>query len=277
MDIYPNHLATWSRSTIEKAIRQRVQTAYLGDGIILARILGRHKILLKSNDRGFACHLMLDGYWEVWLTQFLARQVKAGMNVIDVGANFGYYTLLLGDAVGPTGRVTAVEPNPETANLLRQTVLLNGQSTQTRIIDQALSDKVGTAWLYSPDSEPKNATLVGQRDLAGGKTFEIPTVTLDDIALPGPRVDLIKIDAEGAEVAIVRGMQLLIERDKPTIVLEFNPARYAEPHHFLSELLTSYGSAKQLTSDGQMIPLDKDAVLDQSDIEDRLLVFGSSA
>src|SRR5882757_2100776 len=139
MDLYPHHLATWPRPTLEAAIRRRVQTAYLGDGLVLARILGRHKIFLRSTDRGFACHVMLDGFWEMWLTQFLARQVKSGMRVIDVGANFGYFTLLLGDAVGASGRVIAVEPNPETASLLRESVVLNGHAGRTRIVDKALS------------------------------------------------------------------------------------------------------------------------------------------
>lgn len=274
VDLYPKHLATWSRETLESAIRRRVQTAYLGDGLVLARILGRHKVFLKSSDRGFACHLMLDGFWEVWLTQFLARQVKPGMHVIDVGANFGYYTLLLGDAVGSTGRVIAIEPNPETASLLYQTILLNGFLARTQIIDKALSDANGTAWLYSPSGEPKNARLVDRPELAGGKTFEISTVTLDELALGWPRVDLVKIDAEGAEVAIVKGMRRLIERDKPRIVLEFNAARYEQPSDFLEELLATYGTGQQLQMDGNILPLDKRTVLDQKDLEDRLLLFG---
>jgi FkbM family methyltransferase len=277
LDLYPHHLATWSRPVLEAAIRRRVQSAYLGDGLVLARILGRHKIFLRSTDRGFACHLMLDGFWEMWLTQFLARQVKAGMRVIDIGANFGYFTLLLGDAVGTSGCVIAVEPNPETAGLLRETVLLNGHAARTRIVDKALSDATGTAWLFSPDSEPKNATLVGRPNMPGGRTFDIPTVALDDIALEGPRVDLVKIDAEGAEVSIVQGMRRLIERDRPMIVLEFNPSRYAEPSQFLDGLLASYGTARQLALDGTIVPLDKDAVLDRSDLEDRILLFESHA
>jgi FkbM family methyltransferase len=220
---------------------------------------------------------MLDGFWEMWLTQFLARQVKSGMRVIDVGANFGYFTLLLGDAVGASGRVVAVEPNPETASLLRESVALNGHAGRTRIVDKALSDATGTAWLFSPESEPKNATVVGRPNMPGGRTFEIPTVALDDIALDGPRVDLVKIDAEGAEVSIVQGMRRLIERDRPMIVLEFNPSRYAEPSHFLDEMLASYGSARQLAFDGTIVPLDRDAVLDRSNLEDRILLFAQHA
>src|SRR5438045_9793085 len=134
MDIYPHHLAEWSRQKVEAAIRRRVQTAYLGDDVVLARILGRLKIYLNSKDRGFASHLMLDGYWEMWLTQYLARTVNSGMTVIDVGANFGYFTLLLADIVGTKGGVIAVEPNTSATALLRETIMLNGFEHRVKII-----------------------------------------------------------------------------------------------------------------------------------------------
>jgi FkbM family methyltransferase len=273
-DLYPEHLATWERPVLEAAIRRRVQTAYLGDGLVLARILGRQKIFLRSSDRGFACHLMLDGYWEIWLTQFLARRVKPGMTVIDVGANFGYYTLLLGDIVGETGHVLAIEPNPDTSALLHQSVLLNGHRKRTQVVSKALADHAGKGWLYAPDGEPKNATLVTRRDLPGGRTVEVPTVTLDELALPYARVDLVKIDAEGGELGIVAGMQQLIARDRPAIVLEFNAARYRAPREFLDGLLASYGGAAELALDGTIQPLDENAVLDQGSREDHILLFG---
>ena len=273
MDLYTHHLATWPRSTLEAAIRRRVQTAYLGKGVVLARVLGHHKMFLRSSDRGFACHVMLDGYWEMWLTQFLAQRLKPGMTAIDVGANFGYYTLLMGEAVGEAGRVVAVEPNPDAASLLQESVSLSGHLARTRVVPQALGASTGRAWLYAPDGEPKNASLVGQPDLPGGTTLEVATVTLDEVALGYPRVDLVKIDAEGGEQGIVAGMQQLIARDRPLIVLEFNAARYADPAAFLDGLLAHYGSTVELRPTGDIVPLDRASVLDQARYEDRLLVF----
>lgn len=276
MDLYPHHLASWPRPKLEDAIRQRVQTAYLGDGLVLSRILGRHKIFLRSADRGFACHVMLDGFWEMWLTQFLARHVKPGMTVVDVGANFGYFTLLLGDAVGEGGHVIAVEPNPDAAALLQETVLLNGHGQRTRVVPHALGATVGHGWLYSPHGEPKNASLVAREGLPGGRTIDIAILTLDEVALPSKKVDLVKIDAEGGEIGIVAGMRQLIARDRPMIALEFNPARYADPQGFLDELLASYGTAQELSLDGALLPLDRMSVLDQANREDRILIFGQT-
>lgn len=275
MDLYPFHFASWQRPLLERAIRRRVQTAYLGDGLVLARILGRHKIFLRSRDRGFACHVMLDGFWEMWLTQFLAQRVKPGMTVVDVGANYGYYTLLLGDAVGESGHVIAVEPSPDAAALLGETVLLNGFAGRTRIVPQALGAAAGSALLFTPDSEPKNATLVAFDGLPGGDTHAVPVTTLDAVALERPRIDLVKIDAEGAEEAIVAGMQGIIARDRPMLVLEYNAARYADPGGFLDRLLAAYdGVAQELTGEGTLVPIDRPAVIDQGPRLDRLLVFG---
>lgn len=273
MDLYPHHLATLPRPELEDAIRQGVQTAYLGDGLVLARILGRHKIFLRSADRGFACHVMLDGYWEMWLTQFLARRVKLGMTVIDVGANFGYFTLLLGDLVGAAGHVIAVEPNPDAASLLQESVLLNGHRTRTKVVPHALGASAGRGWLYAPDGEPKNAALVADENIPGGKTVEVATLTLDEVTLDCGKVDLVKVDAEGGEQGIVAGMRQLIARDRPTIVLEFNAARYADPRRFLDELLATYGTAQELSLDGELLPLDRASVLDQTSREDRTLLF----
>jgi len=273
MDIYTHHLATWSRQKLEAAIRRRVQTAYLGDGVVLARILGRPKIFLRAFDRGFACHLMLDGFWEMWLTRYLAGRVQFGMTVIDVGANYGYYTLLLADAVGETGRVIAVEPNPDAVALLTQSVLLNGHASRTRIVPSALGASGGNRLLYVPDHEPKNAAFVDSADLPGGRTVKVSTVTLDEVALGCPKVDLIKIDAEGAEQEIIAGMRELIERDKPMLVLEYNAARYAEPRAFLDSLLAAYGTAEELRLTGEIVPLDVDSVADGGNRFDRLLLF----
>lgn len=273
MELYPHHLATWSRPRLEAAIRRCTQTAYLGDGIVLARILGRHKIFLRSSDRGFACHVMLDGFWEMWLTQYLAGCVKPGMTVIDVGANFGYYTLLMADAVGETGHVIAIEPNLEAVALLAQSVLLNGHLGRTRIVPSALGAAAGQRLLYLPDSEPKNACLVDRADLPGGRTVEVSTVTMDEVALACPKVDLIKIDAEGGEQEIVAGMSGLIARDRPMIVLEYNASRYVDPRAFLDGLLAAYGTAEELELTGEVVPIDVDSVAHSGNRHDRLLLF----
>jgi FkbM family methyltransferase len=270
-------LGKWQRMRAEATVRRRAQVAYLGNGVVLARVLGSLKMFLRTDDTGFACHVMLDGYWEWWLTSFLARTVRAGMTVVDVGANFGYYTILFGELVGPAGHVVAVEPSPQALPLLRRTVELNGHTKRTRIVACALSSEAhGQGLLYLPDGEPKNACLVYERDIPGGVTVEVPVTSIDELSRDLPRIDLVKIDAEGGEVGVIAGMAELIARDRPSIVLEFNPSRYEEPGTFLEVMTSVYGPPRQIGFDGELHSIDLAAVIDRRDREDRLLYFQGS-
>ncbi len=94
-------LASADRFTLERACRAQAQPVYIGDHTALCRILGRYKFYVDTRDRGFGSNVLLDGFWEMWLTMAIARAVKPGMVAIDIGANFGYFSLLMADLVGP--------------------------------------------------------------------------------------------------------------------------------------------------------------------------------
>jgi hypothetical protein len=106
--LQPHELAALDRLHAEAAIRSRVRSVYLGDHVALTCILGRYKFFLDTRDRGFGSHVLLDGFWEIWLTLFCARNLRHGMTVVDVGANFGYYSVMFAEFVGAPGRVLAV-------------------------------------------------------------------------------------------------------------------------------------------------------------------------
>lgn len=262
-------IAAMSRQQAEEEIRARVQTVYLGNRRVLTRVLGRQKIYLSTDDIGFAGHVMLDGYWEMWLTQFFARIVQPGMTVIDVGANAGYYSILFGDAVGASGRVIAVEPIPQTCELLRRSVLLNGYGATTRIVNAALgSEASGEVHMLVPENEPKNAAVVGA---ATAHTIAVPATTLDALAADLNRIDLIKIDAEGAEEDIVAGMDGVIQRHKPNVLLEFNARRSKDPVSFLASLHKDFVKISALDFDAELKPVTDKQLLDTSSGEDVLL------
>ncbi len=201
-------LGTMSRENAEREIRSRVQTVPLGDGVILSRVLGSQKMLLRASDRGFSRHVMFDGYWESWLTVFCARTLKPGMVAFDVGANLGYYTLLFADRVGINGKVIAIEPNPSTFALLQETVSLNGYDRNTTLVQAAATDRSeGEIELFVPFGEPKNATVAtdgGER--AAELRVSVPVVSIDHLSAGQQRVDFLKIDVEGAEQAVLAGM-----------------------------------------------------------------------
>jgi hypothetical protein len=162
-DLQLSALAKMTAAQAEKEIRTRARAVYLGDRLTLARVLGQSKMLLPTTDVGFASHLVLDGFWEIWLTLFFVRLVTPGMTVVDVGANFGYYTLLFGQAVGPSGHVIAIEPAPSTAAILARTIELNGLMDRTRIVAAAAWDRPDIeVHMLVRAEEPKNAAVIGQ-------------------------------------------------------------------------------------------------------------------
>jgi FkbM family methyltransferase len=230
--------------------------------------------LLHTSDRGFACHVAMDGFWEIWLTQFLARTLKPGMVAVDVGANYGYYTVLFGQAVTSSGRVLAVEPNPRAADLLRETVLLNGLAGHTTVLQAALGPPgVTEGMLFIPSGEPKNALIVGHDRHRGGETTNVGVTTLDAAIADLPHVHLVKIDAEGAEIGIIEGMRDLIWRDRPHLVLEFNAARYPDARGFLEDLQAVYGQVFVVGFEGTAEAVDAETILTTHVGEDWNLYF----
>ena len=277
-----SELANGERFGLEHVCRSQVQPVYLGDHTALCRVLGRFKFFTDTRDHGFGANLLLDGFWEMWLTMIIARAVKPGMVAIDIGANFGYYSVLLGDLVGPAGRLVAVEPNPVAHTLLRQTLALNGLAGRTHLVAAAAgASSQGSSFLWAPQNEPKNAQLVADPSLvdpASGIITEVPNWGLDDaLESIGGRVDFIKIDAEGAEDAILTGMTGTLRQQKPTLVLEYNALRYSDPGALIDLLSAIYGTFHAISFEGSLTPVTKETVLTQNLGEDWLLYFSTDA
>lgn len=266
------------RYRAECICRAASQTVYLGEHAVLARVLGRYKMFLDTRDRGFGAHVMLDGYWEMWLTQFIARLVAPGMHVADIGANFGYYALLLADLVGSDGRLLAVEPNPPVADTLKRTLELNGFASRSTIVAAAAGSGEGEGRLMVPAGEPKNATLVSKAlPNDDAEAVAVPIHSLDSLLRAFPRVDFLKIDAEGAEEDIIIGLSQVIERWRPRIVLEFNPGRCRDPQALLVRLRASYPVLRSLDYYAQVAPVSDQELLDPTNREDRLLYLDGAA
>ena len=264
-------IAKQTRSQFERHARRLASPLYLGDGTALCRIFGRQKFYVATQDYGFGSNVLLDGYWESWLTQFMARRIRAGMTVVDVGANFGYYTLLMADLVGSGGTVYAIEPNPAITTLLGRSIALNGFADRTRLYELAAGKAgSGSAILLVPDHEPKNGALIAG-SAGDGTQYEVAVTALDDLIEPGTAIDFIKIDAEGGEEAIIAGMERIFRTSRPSMVLEFNAARYADPAGFLQQLIQLYGKLEHVDYAGHSQPITESRVLGQRIGEDWLL------
>jgi FkbM family methyltransferase len=151
----------------------------------------------------------------------LERHVRPGMTVVDIGANIGCYTLVLSSLVGETGVVVAFEPGPDNVAALRGNVERNGVKN-VRIEARAVSDRSGTATLELSRASGEHR-LAPSAD--GIRTVQVPVTTLDEALEPlGYRADIVKMDAQGAEFAVLRGMTRTLEANRNLCLLvEFDP------------------------------------------------------
>jgi FkbM family methyltransferase len=231
----PPHF-TGDRTELEAHAHQHSRAIYLGNETVLCRVLGKYLMYVDALETGIAPHLCLDGYWESWITVALARTLRRNWHCLDLGANHGYYTLVMADAVGPEGRVAPVEPTPRLADLLRQTLDVNG-FPNVNVVQMAASDTdEETLQLVIPRHRSLNARV---SEVAGPDDVrvDVDSVTVDGLTSDWPRVDLIKIDVEGAEEAVWRGMEKTIAANpKLVVILEFNSARYEDPRGFLDTI-----------------------------------------
>jgi FkbM family methyltransferase len=275
--ISPLELKTQDRYDLENRCRALTNPVYLGNHTAICRILGSYKLYVDTADTGFGSHVLLDGYWEMWLTMFLARHLQLGMTVIDVGANFGYYTLLFGALVGDTGHVYAVEPNPTVVARLRRSVDLNGLARRTTIVEAAASSiHGGEVILYAPHGEPKNGTIIASAETVSsdlGTVHKVAAVSLDEVAATAPQIDLVKIDVEGSEEAVIAGLMRTLTRDRPGLLLEFNAGRCRDARGLVDQLQAVYNRMRYIDYEGNAISITPSQVVSDRCGEDWLLYF----
>jgi FkbM family methyltransferase len=169
---------------------------------------------------------ILSGNWEPAETNFMLSVVRPGDSVIDVGANLGWYTLTLAQALGPNGRVFAFEPRSDIFAQLERSVKDNGftdRCTLYRIALGAEGGKRDLAWSPMEMNPGHSFILPEGGSPAPGLTREsVSFAPLDSIGIER-RIRLIKLDVEGAEPDVLRGGRGLIARDRPIIVCEVFP------------------------------------------------------
>ena len=246
-------------------------SVYCGDYTALCVTKFGDKIYVDTRDTSLAPHLMVQGEWEPWVSNQFRQSLAArpGAHVIDVGANFGWYTLLacrLG-----ASHVTAFEPNPRLAALLRRTVSVNGLRQKVTVCQYAASDSAGRRRLVFDTYELGGGSLPQVTSPMLKSTEEVvlvETQRLDDGIVPGfalePRPGLvIKIDVEGHELDVLRGAEK---------ILKLRPVLFVEHHRDnargLVELLGKEFTIRHVQHTGHAgAELSLEALLDVLDAE----------
>lgn len=188
----------------------------------------------------------LIGTYERAVVRAIAGNLRPGQVAFDVGANIGYMAMVMAQIVGPRGRVVAFEPSPRAQRLLRANASRNSSLRfETRQI--ALADRVGHE-VFSDFSYDLVSRLGDHlADYPDANLLTVPVETLDHLletgALPAP--DFIKLDVEGAEARVLRGMDVVIQQRQPTILAELHEEDVAAE---ATRLLTDRGYvARELT------------------------------
>jgi FkbM family methyltransferase len=181
--------------------------------------------------RQFDCfrEIYLHGVWEPEVTRAVRDLVRPGMNVVLVGADVGYYVLLAA-ALNRTGRVFAFEPFPAHFAVLERNVRANGLDN-VRLFNAAAGREEQTAELVNPGTEsrldlPGAAGSDSDHNTATGERVTVPVRPLDaaltPLLPPGAKLDFVQIDVEGAEWEVLCGMEQLILRDHPMLLVELH-------------------------------------------------------
>lgn len=183
----------------------------------------------------------VDGRYEPNEMYAVASHLRPGMCFVDVGANEGIFTLLAAAAVGPSGAVHAFEPSPREQARLKSNIELN-RLTNVQVHSEALGSEARTASLSVSDQEhPGHNTLGGfsYRETAQAYSIEVAVQTLDQVVERADlkRVDLMKIDVEGSETAVLQGADQTLQKFRPVIIVEAHQPSLSKMGSSTRELL----------------------------------------
>jgi FkbM family methyltransferase len=229
---------SWRRSVISQmhhnSLEARLrrlelsQTIYLGDYEALTRLHTGHRIYVDTRDMGIASHIMLEGRWEPWIEKVLVDAIKPGMRFVDVGANFGYFSLIGAESVGPSGHVYSLEANPLLFGKLIKSISVNGFNDRVSAFNLAVwDDSRPMEILFRHTGSGGGWTdIPRERGATGGEVLPVNGEPLDKLLCDIPDIQVMKIDVEGAEPNVLAGAKKLIARSKHlAIVLEFDIRR----------------------------------------------------
>jgi len=181
--------------------------------------------MLVPGDRGISAELLRWGVHEPFFTYEFFRRISKGMVVLDIGSNIGYYAVHEAKLVGSKGLVVAVEPQPHVykallesfrANRLENYVAIRRALTKTKgfieFIISPVSNRSRVHWSGGPPSDAHEKIIV------------VEASSVDELVreLKLKRLDLVRMDVEGYEEALLEGMQSTIEKFRPTIFMELH-------------------------------------------------------
>jgi FkbM family methyltransferase len=187
---------------------------------VIVREIQGSKMYLDMRDKGVSQELALVGIRETLFTKTLQGALREGDCVLGVGANIGYYALMMARLVGPRGKVYAIEPVPHNVKLLKDSIRLNNYSN-IETFSLAMGQNDGVSKLYLSD-HPNWSSFYRPRKVTG--QIDIQIISVDSFFKDKRPPDVIRMDVEGYEYEILIGMSDLLESGRPLrLFIEFHP------------------------------------------------------
>jgi FkbM family methyltransferase len=188
--------------------------------VFLARLPGGGRVHLHPRETlGFAT--LVYGGFETAEIACAIQLAVPGTTAFDVGANVGIYAVAVGRAVGPSGRVVAVEPDPGNVRRLRANLGLNSIDN-VFLVEAVAGERGEVVELHIADDPAYNSVVAIEGEHVAIETREVRSVPLDRVwdDLGRPDVSFVKVDVEGAEASVLRGARAMITSRHPALLLE---------------------------------------------------------
>lgn len=256
--------------------------AYLGEHTGICRILGRFHCYVDTRDRKICSHLLTKGVWEIQNTECMARLIKPGMTVIDVGANFGYFTLLMCGLIGNQGgKVYTIEANPELCELIQDSLEVNGMLSKTDLINCAVYKAQVKELEFTFGNNKtmngrlgdfkKNSTVIRKDE----KVIKVAGNTLDNLIPDNQQIDFIKVDIEGAEEMFWYGSKRIRDSNNQLkTLMEYNPRSYSDPVKLINHIFDQGYEVKRINKTPEKDCIcDRDMLLNLSKNEHVMLLL----
>lgn len=164
------------------------------------RKVNNYPMILNFDEEGLSRHLMIHREREIAETETVKRIVKAGMCILEIGANIGYYTVLMGKLVGKSGKIYTYEPYPPSVDILTRNVKLNNLADIVEVHNLAVSNENTIQKLYLGRASNVHSFINYKTDANNADYIEVKTKDIREILVDTDRkIDLIRMDIEGHE------------------------------------------------------------------------------
>ncbi len=205
-------------------------------------------VLCSSTDHALLACLIETGELELGTRLLIQRFLSPGDVFVDVGANLGLHTLAAARSMQGLGKIIAFEPFEPTMRLLEKSVWMNGFSEITEIHQAAVSNHTGNQQLFLGSTSGHHSLF--PQDSSNGvslKPVEVRLVRLDEIILAGQKVDLIKIDAEGAELEVLESAAaVILSNPDVALIVEFGLSHLKRVGHTAQRWLEAFSEFELL-------------------------------